>query len=400
MLVKNTFTHDARVEKEAVALIEAGHNVTVIAVSNGEQPRAETRSGITIVRVARGPGNSLRKRNDTSGSGDLARQRRPMLSVVLRRIGASPVGDFVHWLTDRRMVAASDTVPVEVVHAHDLDCLAAGVAIASRRGVPLIYDTHEMATGRNLASAHRQRLARRREGRLIKHVTQVISAAPGYTQRITDFYGQRPGAVVLNASPLHDLHRCNHDLRTALGFPDEAFVVVHQGVLLPNRGIDQGIEAMATLDDGYLAIIGYGPHRAALEILVRDLQVTDRVRFLGAVPANELICWSASADAALCTIVGTSDSYRHSMPNKLFEYIMAEVPIIASHYPGMGSLVAENGFGLTCDPESVDDIADCISQLMADQDLRARIRENLAARRADFAWPTQAQKLLQVYDAL
>mgnify|MGYP003335254386 CR=1 FL=1 len=98
MLVKNTFTHDARVEKEALALIGAGHSVTVIALTNGEQSRSETRNGIAIVRVTRGPGNTLRRRNDTRDShagAQAGSQRRPALSIVLRRIGASPIGDFV-----------------------------------------------------------------------------------------------------------------------------------------------------------------------------------------------------------------------------------------------------------------------------------------------------------------
>lgn len=402
MLVKNTFTHDARVEKEAATLIGAGHAVTVIALSNGGQAAHEVRDGIVILRVPRGPGNRLRTRNDTSApqSRDVTSAKRPLLSIALRRIGASPIGDFVHWLTDRRMAAVAATLDFDVVHAHDLDCLAVGVRVAHRSTVPLIYDSHEMATGRNMATPRRRRLALRREKRLLPHVSRLITAAPGYRDRIEQIHGPIPGAVVLNASPAVDLAGCTQDLRAALGWQASDFVAVHQGVLLPNRGIDQAIAAVAMAPGVRLAIIGYGPHRAALEAQVRALGVEDRVRFLGAVPARELVCWSASADVGLCTIVGDSDSYRHSMPNKLFEYIMAQVPIIASDYEGMGSLVAANGFGLTCDPTSPPQISAALMTMRDDSELRQTCRDNLAAHRLDFSWDVQAAALLRVYESL
>jgi glycosyltransferase involved in cell wall biosynthesis len=168
-------------------------------------------------------------------------------------------------------------------------------------------------------------------------------------------------------------------------------------VLLPNRGVDQVIEAVELCENVSLAIIGYGMHVPFLKNLVSQRGLENRVHFLGAVPAGDLASWSASADVGICTIVGNSDSYRHSMPNKLFEYAMAGLPVIASNYEGMGSFVIKNDFGITCDPTSVSGLAASIKSLQVDSELRKRLSSNAKVASSKFNWQVEQEKLLAVY---
>jgi glycosyltransferase involved in cell wall biosynthesis len=399
MLVKNTFVSDARVMREATALTAHGYQVTVIALLGAGTTQRESRDGIEIIRVSRGLGSRLRNATDpNSGNGQVSASfLKRVLVRAVRRLGASPLGDLVQHSIDRRMIKVALLQSPNVVHAHDLDTLAAGVKIAKQLKVPLLYDSHEMASGRNLASQRQMKKARKLEAKLIHNADSVFMAANGYAQRAEDLYGITNSTVLLNVPDVTELEVDGFDLRKRFEIPEVDLLLVHQGVLLPNRGVDQVIEAMKACENVSLVIIGYGMHVPFLKNLVAQLGLEDRVHFLGAVPAKDLVSWSASADVGICTIVGNSDSYRHSMPNKLFEYAMAGLPVIASNYEGMGSFVVDQGFGITCDPTSIPEIADSIRNLQADPDLRNRLAKNAKVASNKFNWQIEQEKLLAVY---
>lgn len=399
MLVKNTFVSDARVMREATALTAHGYQVTVIALLGAGTTQRENRDGVEIIRVSRGLGSRLRNATDpNSGNGQISASflKRSLIRIV-RRLGASPLGDLIQYSIDRRMISVALSKSPNVVHAHDLDTLAAGVKIAKRLNVPLVYDSHEMASGRNLASKGRMNRAKKLEAKLIPSANSVIMASDGYAKRAEDLYGVKNSTVLLNVPDVTEIEVNGFDLRARFGIPDSHLLLVHQGVLLPNRGVDQVIEAVELCENVSLAIIGYGMHVPFLRNLVSQRGLENRVHFLGAVPAGDLVSWSASADVGICTIVGNSDSYRHSMPNKLFEYAMAGLPVIASNYEGMGSFVIENDFGITCDPISISELAAAIKALEGNPELLSRFAKNAKVTSHKFNWQVEQEKLLAIY---
>jgi glycosyltransferase involved in cell wall biosynthesis len=402
MLVKNTFVSDARVMREATALTAHGYQVTVIALLGAGTTQRESRDGVEIIRISRGLGSRLRNATDpNSGNGQVSTSfLKRVLVRVVRRLGASPLGDLIQHSIDRRMVKVALSQSPDAVHAHDLDTLAAGVAVSKKLNIPLVYDSHEMASGRNLASKGRMNRAKKLEAKLIHNADAVIMAANGYAQRAEDLYGITNATVLLNVPDITEVEVNGFDLRTRFGVPEDHLLLVHQGVLLPNRGIDQVIEAMKACENVSLVIIGYGMHVPFLKNLVKQRGLENRVHFLGAVPAKDLISWSASADVGVCTIVGNSDSYRHSMPNKLFEYAMAGLPVIASNYEGMGNFVVEQGFGITCNPTSIPEIAASIRNLQSDSDLRVRLAKNAQLASTKYNWQIEQEKLLAIYSKL
>ena len=85
------------------------------------------------------------------------------------------------------------------------------------------------------------------------------------------------------------------------------------------------------------------------------------------------------------------------MPNKLFEYTMAGLPVIASNYPDLGTFVTENHMGITCDPESPVSIADAVHVLLADPKLRNELASGAKVARDTFNWQHEQKKLLDIY---
>ena len=88
------------------------------------------------------------------------------------------------------------------------------------------------------------------------------------------------------------------------------------------------------------------------------------------------------------------------MPNKIFEAMMAGVPVVASDFPDMRTLISERGIGLTVNPESVADIAKAIGALVQDGGARASMRENALEAAKIYHWGEQSKRLLEVYRAI
>jgi glycosyltransferase involved in cell wall biosynthesis len=402
MLVKNTFTHDARVWREARTLQAAGHQVQVVALLAPKLPEHEiSPEGIRIDRVSRGPGAKLRGVSDPTRVAAQPSRRRGLvnrLAVKVVKFGArTRLSSFVQGGIDERMAKEVLKFKPDVIHAHDLDTLELGCEMKAELGIPLIYDSHEIATDRNHHNQSQKIRAEKKEMNLINNANVIIMVSNGCSQFTSEKYGIALPTVIMNTPDFDPAKLQIRDIRKELNIPSSNIVLVHQGSLQKNRGIEQTIEAIKDIPNVTYVIIGYGQHRPFLENYVEQAGLTEKVKFFGPVPADQLIEWAASADIGICTILGKTKSYLYSMPNKLFEYTMAGLPVIASNYPDLGTFVTENHMGITCDPESPVSIADAVHVLLADPKLRNELASGAKVARDTFNWQHEQKKLLDIY---
>lgn len=406
MLLKNTFTHDARVEREAEALINNGNSVTVVCYSAPGLSKRETKLGIQVIRVKRF-GNLVRSIGDPTDStissgkvNGIQTLIRSQLWKLAKSFANLSVYRYIERIADRKMFTVAISEKPNYVHAHDLETLEVGSKISKHLGIPLVYDSHEMASGRNLASKKANLRAKNLEQSLIHFADLVIMASSGYAQRATELYGNINIEVIRNVPKLQTYIDPTLNLSEIHNIPKEALLLVHQGALLPNRGIEQTIESLILLPNAVLIIIGYGSHASHLHKFAHTLNLSDRVYFHGAVKPSDLIPLASSADVGVCTIVGESDSYRHSMPNKFFEYAQAGIPIIASDYEGMGTVVVHHELGVVCDPLSPASIAVAISKLVEDPERYRTCKSNSFHFGQVNTWENEVKILIDAYKAL
>jgi len=402
MLVKNTFTHDARVWREARSLQIAGHQVQVVALLAPNLPEREiSPEGIQIDRVSRGPGAKLRGVSDPTRVSARPSKRRGLvnrLAVKVVKFGArTRLSSFVQGGIDDRMGKEVLKFKPDVIHAHDLDTLELGCKLKAELGIQLVYDSHEIATDRNHHNQSQKIRAEKKETNLINKADVIIMVSNGCAQFTAEKYGIALPIVIMNTPDFDPAKLQIRDLRQEFNIPSTNFVLVHQGSLQMNRGIEQTIEATKDVPNVTYVIIGYGQHRPFLENYVEQSGLSEKVKFFGPVPADQLIEWAASADIGICTIVGKTKSYLFSMPNKLFEYTMAGLPVIASNYPDLGAFVTENRMGITCDPESPASIADAIRKLTTNPRLREELAGGAKVARDSFNWQHEQKKLLAIY---
>lgn len=375
LIVLNDFTHDARVHKEAQTLAKVGHDVSVIALWRPNLAAQETQSGYHVHRLR------LHSRGRRGG-------------------GLTPLIKYLEFAA-QVWRAAGDT-RAEVYQANDANTLPAAWIAARRNRARLVYDAHELETGRNFGSSHLAGIYRQMwawpERALIRHVDAVMTVSGGIAEELVRLYGVRRPLVVLNCPEQQALAPSTR-LRDELGIPSALRIALYQGGIAAGRGLEPFLEAVQQLPDVAAVLLGDGPLLPAFRERAKS-GLWQRAFFPGAVPLAELPSYTASADVGMSLIQGVCRSYELALPNKLFEYVQAGIPVVASNLPEMARVVHEHGLGVTTDPEDPTAVAEGLRLLLHDPERYARAR--VAARRAAsvFNWEQESAKLVALYRQL
>jgi len=371
MLVRNAYTHDTRVEKEARTLVAAGHRVTVVADTGPGLPERETRDGSEVIRVAR---RGLRV---------------PGLRFVLHDLRLA-----------RRLRALRPTV----LHAHDSNALVA-VALAARGlRVPFVYDAHELWLGRPRRERSRAYFAVSQlyytivERLLVPRAAATITVSPPIVDHLRERYRLRDVSLVPNYPDIAGgvARRELRDLPGGEAIDPDAPVVLYLGGLMAGRGLEQLVDAIGLMPSVQLVLLGSGLLEAPL--LRRAAQRGARVHVLAPVAPAEVEAYAASADLGVNAIVGSSLNDRYSLPNKLFQYMAAGLPVVASDLPHVREIVEGTRCGLLADTRSPEPIAEAIRRILDDPDEAAAMGARGRAAVADrFNWSASAAVLREVY---
>lgn len=374
MLVKNSFEFDARVERAAQALRADGWRVRIVSIHDGGRlPLYEVRDGVEVIRVRRLYGRFARYAPESTvapsamvdhcGSDVQGQWWRRLCRWTMRSV--FPAARLANTaVIDRRMARAAAVWRPELVYANDLNTLRVGVRTAKSTGGTLIYDSHELHTHRAGDGRLARDLAWLRERQLIGSAAAVITSSDAYADYLTGRYRIARPTVVRNV-PDSDPVTEPIDLHQQLRLDTSRHLLLYQGSVQPGRGLAQAVAALDLLPSWDLVVIGYGAYKPGLQRLAAQRAVGDRVHFIGPVPHRELLHWSAGADVGLCLIQDHGVSYRWSMPNKLFEYALARLPVVASNFGEIRRWVCQGERGAVCDPEDPTGIANAVQRAAA-----------------------------------
>jgi glycogen(starch) synthase len=295
--------------------------------------------------------------------------------------------------------------PADLWHGMWAASLPALDRLRHRHGGRTIYDSRDVYVhARGIATMHpvARSLLGRLERRWARRADTVITVNDAYARILADQFGIPTPPVVRNTparylrpTPAPDL------LRERLGLPASIAVVLYQGGLMTERGIEQGMEAILAVPVASLVLMGFGSQQDALLRLARSPRYAERVRVVEPAPPTELLDWTASSDVMLMAIQPTTLNHRYTTPNKLWEAIAAGVPVVASDLPGMAAVVRETGCGVLVDPTDPNDIARGIRAIL---ELSGKERGALLARcraaGARYCWENESAVLLDLYRRL
>lgn len=285
----------------------------------------------------------------------------------------------------------------DVVHCHDTFALPAGWLLKKLTGCRLVYDAHELESDKNGQSTVLAGATLLIERACWRSVNLLVSVSDSIIEWYAGHLGPKPSVLILNSPMIDDSGK---DLpgaggsrggyfRRTFGIPVEHVVFVYLGILGPGRGIETCLQAFEKGPaEAHAVFIGFGVLK---EEILRYAARCQNIHFHEAVAHDRVVPLVRDADYGLCLVENASLSDYYCLPNKLFEYCFAGLPVLASNFPEIAKLVGQYSLGVCCDPE----LADVQSALGA---LMSRPRIRIAADVSALSWQAQAARLRRAYE--
>ncbi|MBP7214955.1 MAG: glycosyltransferase [Candidatus Kapabacteria bacterium] len=253
-----------------------------------------------------------------------------------------------------------------IYFASDLYALALAVKLANKNTV-VIYDSREVfsALGPMHNDSFKQNIISQIEKRLIRRVDKFI--ASGELDReflIKHFKTDKPFYVIKNF-PFYTSPINSNLLREKFQIEKSKKILLYQGVLLEGRGIMPMLELAKLRDDIAICLIGDGKFRTNIDNYTKLNELHSKVHLTGNIEYSQLHTWTCSADIGMALIEPISFSYELALPNKLFEYLQAGLPVIATDLPAMKDIIEKYHCGIAVSKNLfIDEISRAIDEIL------------------------------------
>lgn len=368
LLVTN-FKNDNRVYRMAKSLSQHGFPTTVVAWRKGDVAEKENFNGVEVERVV------------------VSSDKWKRLNLI---IGAIQYFEFAF-----RVI--SSYRKVDAWHCNDYEAFVIGVlAKMTRPKLKLIYDCHELESHRNGKGAFMRFAIRTLEKLFISWTELVITVSPSIQEFYKRKYNLSVVALVRNLpNEMHISH--SNTLRENLGLKSEQKIFLYQGMLGKGRGIEvllNTFEARETTD-AVIVFMGFGALKEQIESYASR---NENIFFVPAVSYAEIPLYTGSADVGVNSVEPTCLSYAYSLPNKLFEYIQSEIPVLTNPLPDCAALVTEFKVGKVIPTWNVDAINEVVNDVLK-EDLSV-YQPHLKSAKKILNWEVEEQVLISAYKSI
>lgn len=349
VLLDNPFVNDSRVQRHIESLTRHGYEIVLVCpktrAMTEETADSRTNGSFTIQRFEW----PRRKRGPTSRWGhrayavwDLLAYGGPMVPMI------------------RSMIEEGEKLDFDLIYANDLPTLEPAYRLGRKKSVPILYDAHEICLEQlrkvyrpsvkpNWKRALLRKFSYHRTALIERLILPRVDMFLTVNPLIEDYYRKRHRlrntGTVLNVPPRALRQRESIGVRSRLGVSENARIAAYHGLIAKGRGVFELAEAAQYLPDHiHILLIGHGSAWRELEELV-ERYPRKNLHVLPTIPYDRLITSLREIDLSVVPIHKVSLSYYLSSPNKLFESLLAGVPLLVPDYPYMSKLVRETGMG-------------------------------------------------------
>ena len=284
---------------------------------------------------------------------------------------------------------------VDFLFSNDLDTLLPNFLISKIKRVPMLYDSHEYFT-ETPELVHRpfvQGVWKRIEGMVLPYLREMITVNESIAQLFREKYHIQ--VHVVRNIPLRSLLP-TRKTRSDLALPADKHLLLLQGSgINVQRGAEELVEAMRYLDDCHLIIIGGGDVLPQLKQMVQEMSLSN-VQFLPRMPYAEMMVYTQCAELGFSIDKDTNLNYRFSLPNKLFDYIQAGVPVVASRLPEIEKVIRQYDIGTFVGGHSPEHIAEVVRTALEDKERYQCWKSHLPQAAEALCWENEAPKLLAI----
>lgn len=287
-------------------------------------------------------------------------------------------------------------IKMDVIVSNDLDTLLPCFLLSKIKGADLVYDSHEYFTesvglqGRNFQKKFWLKL----EQFLLPKVKHAYTVSEPIKEVYTAKYGV--------------------DFKLVRNFPEQNFqfstindfhfgdnkIILYQGVFNPGRSLEEVIEAMQYIDNAVFVLIGYGEIEHKLRQMVYDFNLKEKVFFLGKMAYNEMMNYTHQSDLGIALEQPLGDSFKFSLPNKVFDYTHANLPFVSGGTQEVRKILEHYKLGEIISFSNPKELANEINRVVSDKILLDDIKSNQKEYKNIFSWENECVQLLEVYKDL
>ncbi len=285
----------------------------------------------------------------------------------------------------------------DVLTSNDLDTLLPNYLVSKIKNKPLVYDSHEYFTEvpELVNRPGVQRVWKRIENHIFPKLKEVFTVNDSIADLFEKNYVIRP-YVVRNIPFKKEV--VQEKSRKDLGLPEDKFILILQGSGINiQRGSEEMVEAMEFIDGAILLIVGSGDVIDTLKTMAEKKGIKGKVIFKPKQLYEDLMQYTANADLGLTLDKDTNLNYRYSLPNKLFDYIQAGIPVLASNLPEIRKIIEQYNIGDFIPSHQPKEIARKITEIMDNTEQLKSWKRYLTFAANDLIWENESEIIKKVY---
>ena len=285
---------------------------------------------------------------------------------------------------------------IDFIFANDLDTLPAAYLVSKLKRKPILYDSHELFTEvpELVCRPTIQKFWLNIEKIILPNLSEMLTVNRSIADIFENKYKIQVSVVRNVPQRIQNLTAFD---KKELNLEEDEFMLIIQGSgLNVQRGIEEAVYAMEWLPNAVLFLVGDGDVIPAVKKIVQEKQLQNKVRFIGRLPYSELMRYTATADLGLALDKPLSLNYQLALPNKVFDYIQANTPILSSELFEIKQLLQTYDCGKIIEKITPTEIANEVSSLMADQQRMIQLKENCSKAAKIEHWDTDKQVLKDV----
>jgi glycosyltransferase involved in cell wall biosynthesis len=290
-----------------------------------------------------------------------------------------------------RVLRSAWHVRPDLIHCHDTPLLSLSVFLAWIFRGKLIYDAHELESNKNGQSKMISRMTFFIEKACWSRINGFVTVSNSILRWYQIHFIKKDSALILNSPVVDDLQgKAKNEwyFHNLYQISRDCLVFVYLGLFVSGRGIEKLLEVFSDQKiSAHIVFIGRGHLR---DIIERYSNSISKIHLHDSVPHEQVVGLASNADYGVCFVENVSLSDYYSLPNKLFEYAFAGVPVLASDFPDMREMVKEYELG-TVTSDNINSITDNI------MNLELAGRQRLTKDLLPLSWHAQAEHLRALY---
>jgi glycosyltransferase involved in cell wall biosynthesis len=287
--------------------------------------------------------------------------------------------------------------PADLLVSNDLDTLLPNYLVHKLKHIPIVFDSHEYftATPELVERPKVQSVWKWIEKTIVPKLKSCITVNASIANLFEQEY-DIPFKVVRNIPQ----HREKSEIpsRSSLGLPSDKKIVLMQGSgINVQRGAEEAVEAMQYLDNVLLLIVGGGDVLPVLKNMVHELSLQKKVKFVSRQTPENLAGYTANADIGLTIDKDTNINYRFSLPNKLFDYIYAGVPVLATPLVEVKNIIQHYEIGEFIGNHDSQHIAATINKMLNNETQMEHYKKNTIKAATELNWENEKKVLIEIF---